>query len=110
MTRRIALPIDADHPALAGHFPGRPIVPGVVLLDHSLRALAAEITADGGAGPHWRIGTAKFLSFVRPGEPVHLELDDPTPAGAHRLRVLAGDGSDARVAMTGSVSPIPSVA
>ena len=25
--------VEADHPALEGHFPGRPIVPGVVLLD-----------------------------------------------------------------------------
>lgn len=28
----------ADHPALPGHFPGRPIVPGVVLLDSVLGA------------------------------------------------------------------------
>jgi 3-hydroxymyristoyl/3-hydroxydecanoyl-(acyl carrier protein) dehydratase len=27
------LRIDANHPSLPGHFPGQPIVPGVVLLD-----------------------------------------------------------------------------
>ena len=34
-----------DHPALAGHFPGRPVVPGVVLLEHVLRG--ADLIASG---------------------------------------------------------------
>lgn len=30
--------ISSEHPALAGHFPGNPIVPGVILLDEVVAA------------------------------------------------------------------------
>ena len=32
--------IRADHPSLPGHFPGTPLVPGVVILDEVIAALA----------------------------------------------------------------------
>lgn len=32
--------IAADHPSLPGHFPGAPVVPGVVVLDSVLEAFA----------------------------------------------------------------------
>jgi 3-hydroxyacyl-[acyl-carrier-protein] dehydratase len=55
----------ADHPALAGHFPERPIMPGVVLLDQAIlfaeRLLGYQVAA-------WQIGSAKFFSPVAPGE------------------------------------------
>ncbi len=50
-----------DLPAFAGHFPGRPIVPGVVLLDRLLQAVASAGETVAG------IGSAKFLSPVGPG-------------------------------------------
>jgi 3-hydroxymyristoyl/3-hydroxydecanoyl-(acyl carrier protein) dehydratase len=31
--------VPADHPCLPGHFPGTPVVPGVVVLDHVLDAV-----------------------------------------------------------------------
>lgn len=33
LTHAAPLRIEATHPSLPGHFPGRPVVPGVVLLD-----------------------------------------------------------------------------
>jgi 3-hydroxymyristoyl/3-hydroxydecanoyl-(acyl carrier protein) dehydratase len=54
--------VPADHPAFAGHFPGRPIVPGVVLLDRAAQLVAAAFDA-----PIEGIGSVKFLSPVGPG-------------------------------------------
>jgi 3-hydroxyacyl-[acyl-carrier-protein] dehydratase len=53
--------VPVDHPAFAGHFPGRPIVPGVVLLDQALRRI-------GDPGVGWIVANAKFLRPVTPGE------------------------------------------
>jgi len=77
------LRIDAGHPALAGHFPGAPVLPGVVLLDETIRALEQ---AQGGATQQWTVGTAKFLKPVQPGETLTLEYD-PLPNGSLRFAV-----------------------
>jgi 3-hydroxymyristoyl/3-hydroxydecanoyl-(acyl carrier protein) dehydratase len=54
--------VPADLPAFAGHFPGRPIVPGVVLLDRAVQLVAEALNAR-----VIGIGSAKFLSPVGPG-------------------------------------------
>ncbi|MBP0618966.1 AMP-binding protein [Cupriavidus consociatus] len=86
--RAPALPafvIDAGHPAMAGHFPGNPIVPGVVLLDHALLALGSAL---GRPLVPTQAGTIKFLSPVRPGERVEIEHDaEPATDGSERLRI-----------------------
>ena len=63
--------VPADHPAFSGHFPGRPIVPGVVLLDHVIRLIEARQDPPAGA---WQVSQAKFLSPVGPGEVLSFEL------------------------------------
>jgi len=55
--------IPDDHPSLAGHFPGRPIVPGVVVLD----AAVALILADRPTGVLAGLEDVKFLAPVLPG-------------------------------------------
>ncbi|HJT97011.1 MAG TPA: hydroxymyristoyl-ACP dehydratase [Rhodanobacteraceae bacterium] len=60
--------IAPDHPALPGHFPGNPIVPGVVLLDR----IAALIERDGRRLA--RLGAVKFLAPLRPGEEAAIRI------------------------------------
>jgi 3-hydroxyacyl-[acyl-carrier-protein] dehydratase len=59
--------LSPDHPSLAGHFPGQPVYPGVVLLAEVLEAALAipAIAARLGAAP--RIDNVKFLAPVLPG-------------------------------------------
>ncbi len=89
----LSLSVAADHPAYAGHFPGRPILPGVVLLDAAIQALAGQHGLDAASG---QIKAAKFLSPVSPGEPLRLHFTT-TATGVFRFEVLASD----RVAASG---------
>lgn len=61
------LDIPTDHPAYAGHFPGRPILPGVVLLDQAQLVIekACGVLLGG-------LSLAKFHSPVTPGEGLHI--------------------------------------
>lgn len=56
--------IPPDHPALAGHFPGDPIVPGVSVLQRVLLALASAL-------PELAVTVltdVKFLNPLRPND------------------------------------------
>lgn len=61
--RTLALFANADHPAFAGHFPGKPIVPGVVLLDWTIAAIEAAEKCKILPG---KLSVAKFLGPVSP--------------------------------------------
>jgi 3-hydroxyacyl-[acyl-carrier-protein] dehydratase len=78
--------IARDHPAFAGHFPGRPVVPAVVLIAEALAAIEA---ATGNAPPRWTLAGAKFLHPVGPGAQLRL-VHEETPAG-RRFEIRAGE-------------------
>jgi 3-hydroxymyristoyl/3-hydroxydecanoyl-(acyl carrier protein) dehydratase len=82
------LSIAADHPAYAGHFPGRPILPGVVLLDAALYALACRQGMVGLA----QLKSAKFHSPVQPGEALTLHAT-ASPTGGFRFEIRCRDSS-----------------
>ena len=91
-----ALHIPVDHPAFAGHFPGAPIVPGVVLLDAVVYAarehLALQLTGslEGGRGEVCQISTAKFLSPVGPGETLTISCAT-SASGSIRFDISSGN-------------------
>jgi 3-hydroxyacyl-[acyl-carrier-protein] dehydratase len=62
-TRR-AMQVPDSHPTARGHFPGRPIVPGALLLDE----VAAVLCGPGAL----RFRAVKFLAPVRHGERLEL--------------------------------------
>lgn len=76
--------IDAGHPCLPGHFPGRPLIPAVVLMEAVAEALR-----------HWRgtrlagIADAKFLAPLAPGQDAEVLLEVQA-AGTIRFTLRAG--------------------
>lgn len=84
------------HPAFAGHFPGRPILPGVVLLDQAIR-LAASVLPP--ATAIQGLGNAKFFQPVPPGTPLRFRFSPATPT-AQAFEILSGD----QVVASGSLS------
>lgn len=90
-------PVPIDHPAFAGHFPGRPILPGVVLID---RAILFAAQLPGLADASWQIANAKFFSPVRPGEQLTFSLQGRA-GGALTFTVRSGE----REVASGSLTP-----
>ena len=66
--RGVTFSIPAGHPSLAGHFPGNPIVPGAVVLDHALRAAGMPGAA--------ALKSVKFTGVLRAKEDCIVETSE----------------------------------
>lgn len=90
----LSLHIPPEHPAFAGHFPGMPITPGVVLLDLALHAIAVEQKME---LQNCKISSVKFLSPVLPDTELTLHYER-TANGSIQFDLKQGE----RVAVTGA--------
>jgi 3-hydroxymyristoyl/3-hydroxydecanoyl-(acyl carrier protein) dehydratase len=82
-----AFTINPDHPALPGHFPGNPVAPGVVVVEHLIAALARlhpERTCTG-------VRRMKFLRLLRPGEAVEIVFGEAKADGITVRASVAGE-------------------
>ena len=90
--------VPLDHPACVGHFPGTPILPGVVLLDRALHSIADAL---GITLEHCEISSVKFLSPVIPGDELEIQ---------HRLSANGTLYFDIKVGQrkvaSGSITPV----
>lgn len=76
--------IPAAHPSIPGHFPGKPVVPGAVLLDHAMTVVEKEIGHRVNS-----IISAKFPQSLAPGAPCLVEME-VREEGRVQLRCVCG--------------------
>lgn len=66
-----------DHPAFPGHFPGNPLLPGVLILDLVVDTYESQVNG---------IAISKFLLPVLPGDILDISIDDLSQ-GTARFKV-----------------------
>ncbi|HEX7381580.1 MAG TPA: hypothetical protein VF265_05420 [Nevskiaceae bacterium] len=91
-TLRAELQVAADHPCLPGHFPGRPLVPAVLLLQRVAEAAAPSLPAC----RLTRVARAKFLRPVTPDQVLVLSLSVDADRRRVRFNCSSGDKLVAR--------------
>ncbi|MDG4552324.1 MAG: hypothetical protein P9F19_03975 [Candidatus Contendobacter sp.] len=79
--------IAADHPSLKGHFPGHPIVPGVVILEEVIQAFEDWRPESRVVG----MPVVKFLAPLRPGQPFVIRFAESGVRGV-RFECVRDDG------------------
>lgn len=79
--------IAADHPSLAGHFPGNPVVPGVVILEEVTQAFEVWWPGSRVVG----MPVVKFLAPLRPEQPFIIRFAESGGRGI-RFECVRDDG------------------
>jgi len=70
VTSQFEFTVENEHPALPGHFPGQPIVPGVLLLDQVMTGIAAALGQTVAV-----LQQVKFAAALLPDETARVSFD-----------------------------------
>jgi 3-hydroxyacyl-[acyl-carrier-protein] dehydratase len=93
--------IQRDHPCFPGHFPGQPILPGVLLLE---RVMALAQASLGQPLDECTLYNVKFLAAVVPGDSLDVQL---TGTNLHEykfaVRIIQDEGADGVLACSGQL-------
>ena len=107
MTEPGALPFKArfdipvDHPCFPGHFPGQPILPGVLLLERVMSLAQASL---GKPLNECTVYNVKFLAAVMPGDVLDVQLTS-TNLNEYKftIRIFQAGGEEGVVACSGQL-------
>jgi len=106
--------VRADAPFFEGHYPGQPLVPGVLLCESVFQAGAILCTSSAGADEAeavpvlTRIGEARFKHMVVPGETLRIEVTLDERVAAARFmtgRVTSSGRTVLRVQFAVALAP-----
>ena len=81
--------IPADSPWFDGHFPGKPLLPGVAQLG-LVRDLIRR--ASGRPGCVVRVSRVRFKQMILPDQPLNVTVEAPDSSGCHRFRISSEQG------------------
>lgn len=96
--------IPHDHPCFPGHFPGQPILPGVLLLE---RVISLAQTALAQSVEQCTLYNVKFLTSVVPGDQLEVRLVGTGPDEyKFTVRVLRADDEDGALACSGQLRTV----
>lgn len=86
---KTSLKLTGEEDFFKGHFPGNPIMPGVLLQEALFQSGAALMAgmSGGGLGVVTRVQNAKFKNMVRPGDELEMEVElTESIANAHYMK------------------------
>ena len=87
----LTLTIPCDHASFSGHFPGNPILPGVLLLERVMAYAQSRITFG-----NYALLNVKFLASVGPGDTINLTLAESAPDNFAFAVYIANDSAGSR--------------
>jgi 3-hydroxyacyl-[acyl-carrier-protein] dehydratase len=95
------LDIPVDHPCFAGHFPGQPILPGVLLLERVMTLVQSQL---GQPLDKYTIYNAKFLAAVVPGEWLNVQWVNASATDyKFTVHTVLANGEDGVLACSGQL-------